>query len=118
MTVKAIVCPDGSVVPSGSLASTFETGVFHITINGAGDLWLTTTVQGTFTFTAAPSGTVYTGHFMQWFGTEANNMNFVTLGNLTYVGTSASGALLNLHLVFHLSISASGQVNFFMNATC
>ncbi len=112
------VCPDGSVVPGGMLAITIETGVLHITINGAGDLWATSTVEGPFTFTASPSGTVFTGHFMQWFGVEANNMNFVNLGNITFVGSSAAGDTISLHFVFHMSMSADGQVNVFFDVTC
>jgi hypothetical protein len=118
MPVQPITCPDGSVIPGGMLATTIETGVFHFTVDGAGDFWGTTTMQGSFTFTAAPSGTVYTGHFMEWFGVEANNMNFVRLGNLTFVGMAADGSTISLHLVFHLSFSADGQVTFFMNTTC
>lgn len=118
MTVTPINCADGSTVPGGTLAATIETGVFHITINGAGDLWATTTFEGSFTFTAEPSGTIYTGHFMDWFGTEVNNQNSADLGNSTFVGMSANGSLLSLHLVFHMSVSADGQVTFFMDAVC
>jgi hypothetical protein len=118
MPVFPITCPDGSTIPGGSLAITIETGVFHITVDGAGDLWATSTIEGGFTFTAAPSGTVYTGHFMEWFGTEANNLNFVNLGNITFVGMTADGSTISLHFVFHFSLSATGQVTVFMNTVC
>jgi hypothetical protein len=118
MTVTPIQCPDGSVVPGGTLEATIENGVFHITVDAAGDFWITTTIEGTFTFIAAPSGTVYNGNFMNWFGVEANNLNSVDLGNLTFVGTSAPGSTLSLHLVFHISVSATGQLTMFMNAVC
>ncbi len=118
MPVFPITCPDGSTIPGGSLAITIETGVFHITVDGAGDLWATSTIEGGFTFTAAPSGTVYTGHFMEWFGVEANNMNFVNLGNFTFVGMSANGSVISLHVVFHMSIGVDGQVMFFFDTVC
>jgi hypothetical protein len=118
MTVTPIQCPDGSVVPGGTLEVTIENGMFHITVDAAGDFWITTTIEGTFTFIAAPSGTVFNGHFMNWFGVEANNLNFVNLGNLTFVGTTSAGSTLSLHLVFHMSVSAAGDLTIFMNTVC
>jgi hypothetical protein len=55
---------------------------------------------------------------MQWFGFEGNNSNFVNLGNLTFTGMSANGSTISLHLVFHASVSADGQVTMFVNTTC
>src|SRR5260370_39771217 len=77
MAVTPITCPDGSTVPGGLLAVTVETGVFHLTINTAGDFWDTATLEGPFTFTGTDGSTV-TGHFTEWFGDSFNNQNSVS----------------------------------------
>jgi hypothetical protein len=117
MVVTPIVCPDGSTVPGGVLSIIVANGVFHVTINKAGDLWDTSTIEGPFTF-IADTGTVYTGHYTEWFGDSLNNRNAVFTGTLNFIGTSSTGALLNLHLEVHFGVSASGQVNTFMKTHC
>jgi hypothetical protein len=117
MPVTPIVCPDGSTVPGGLLAITVETGVFHLTVNTAGDFWDTSTFEGTFTFVGTDGVTV-TGHFTEWFGDSSNNRNSVSHATLNFVGTTAAGTRLNLHLEFHLSLSATGEANFFAKTHC
>ena len=116
MPVTPIVCPDGSQVPGGLLTITVQNGVFHVTINTAGDVWDTSTVEGPFTF-VSDDGTTFTGHYTQWFGDSINNKNAVSHGTLNFVGTSGT-SMLNLHLLIHFSISASGNPNFFMKTNC
>ncbi|HEY8677392.1 MAG TPA: hypothetical protein VIN39_02015 [Candidatus Dormibacteraeota bacterium] len=117
LPVTPITCPDGSTVPGGFLTTTVQNGVLHITINKAGDLWDTGTFEGSFTF-VADTGTVYTGHFAEWFGDSINNKNMVSHATLNFVGSSTSGAQINLHLEFHVSVSASGQVEMFFKTHC
>ena len=113
MQVDKITCPDGSTVPSGLVTLTINTGVFHITINKAGDEWDTGTVEGGLVF-AADTGVVYTGHFTQWFGDSLNNQNAVMHFTANYVATGSDGSHLSLHMDLHLSSSAtpSGPANF------
>ncbi len=85
-------------------------GVFHITINGAGDQWDTSTLQGTFQFLANDVGPLYAGHFVEWFGDAINNKNAVSNGVINFVGTSATGSRINLHVEFHFRLSVSGQL--------
>jgi hypothetical protein len=118
MPVSPNVCPDGSVVPGGSLTISVATEVFHFTVNGAGDVWDTGTSQGTFSFTAFPDGTVYTGHFAMWFGDAINNQNSVSNGTVNFVGTSATGAHLSLHVELHFRISVDGQVTMSFATHC
>jgi hypothetical protein len=117
MPVAPIVCPDGSTVPGGVLAVTVETGVFHLTVNTAGDAWDTATLEGPFTFRGTDGSTV-TGHFTEWFGDSFNNQNFVSHATLNFVGMSSTGAVLSLHLEFRIGVSASGNPFFSMNAHC
>ena len=112
MPVTPIACPDGSTVPGGLLTITINNGVFHITINKAGDVWDTGTIEGTFVF-VTDTGVTYTGHFTQWFGDSLNNQNQVSHFTGSFVGTAADGSHLNLHFDFHISTSAtpSGPAN-------
>jgi len=117
MPVTPIACPDGSQVPGGLLTTTVQNGVFHLTVNTLGDAWDTATFEGPFTF-AGSDGTIVTGHYTEWFGDSFNNRNSVSHATLNFVGTTAAGARLNLHLEFHMSISASGNPTFFAKTHC
>jgi hypothetical protein len=116
--VAATACPDGTSVPAGILITTVENGIFHITINKAGDEWDTGTVEGSFTFTGADTNIVYTGHFSQWFGDSFNNRNMVQHATINFVGSSLTGDHIALHIEFHLSVSASGNVQMFFKTHC
>ena len=119
--VAPIVCPDGSTIPGGLLTATANTGVFHLTINNAGDAWDTGTVEGGFVFLAT-TGVKYTGHFVQWFGDSFNNQNTVSHFTGTYAATGSDGSHLNLHFDVHLGWSATpsgpAEFVFFMKLTC
>jgi hypothetical protein len=112
MPVTPTLCPDGSIVPGGLLTITIKTGVFHITINKAGDEWDTGTIEGGMVF-AADTGVLYTGHFTQWFGDSFNKQNAVSHFTATFVATGSDGSHLSLHFDFHISSSAtpSGPAN-------
>src|SRR2546429_9453931 len=106
MPVTPIACPDGSTIPAGLLTITINNGVFHITINKAGDLWDTGTIEGTFVF-VANSGLTYTGHFTQWFGDSVNKQNEVHPFTASFVGSAPNGPRIRLHLDFPISTSAT-----------
>jgi len=104
----------GNAAPGGML---FATGnaVFHVTVNGAGDVWITTTQEASFTL-IPDSGTVtYTGHFVIWFGLSMNKSNLVAHDIFNVHATGSDGSTISLNIVDHLSVSASGQVNMFMD---
>jgi hypothetical protein len=77
----------------------------HVTQNGAGDFWITETIEGSFVST--PAG--YTGHTAQWFGFEQNSSNFVVHAIAEVVGTDPLGNPFRTNEAFHFSVSASGQ---------
>src|SRR5207253_3389791 len=75
-----------SCSPAGNAISINSTGngVEHFTLNNAGDFWITGTFEGNGTVTTGvatdpttftPTGPVYSGHTMEWFGVEENNKN-------------------------------------------
>jgi hypothetical protein len=111
-------CPDGSVVPGGLLTITVDNGVAHITVNGAGDEWDTSTLEGSFQFLTNDVGPLYTGHFVEWFGDSINNRNAVSNAVINFVGSSASGGQIRLNVELHLRISVSGQLTMTVVTHC
>ena len=103
--------------PAGVITGTFNE-VMHVTVNNAGDVWVTVTQEGWFTFVANdPTMPTFAGHFAVWFGLSSNNRNSVMHDtfNIRATATDGSGATLEVHAVDHVSVSASGQVNLFMD---
>ena len=105
-------------LPAGTLTGV-ENGVFHGTILtsgvGAGTGWFTATQTASFTElpTDASLGT-YSGHFAVWFGDNNNLKNGTMAANINVQATnSLTGAVVKVNFVEHISVSATGQVNFF-----
>jgi len=94
----------------------------HLTVNGAGDGWFTTTFEGTTQLfegvvidengDVAPVGDLlYTGHLTTWFGSEDNNKNGVFHATLSFHGTTPDGTgSLTLHAAFDVTTNANGTV--------
>lgn len=94
----------------------------HLTVNGAGDGWFTTTFEGSTQLfegvvidnngDVAPVGDLlYTGHLTTWFGAEDNNQNGVVHATLSFHGTTADGSgSLTLHAAFDVTANANGTV--------
>jgi hypothetical protein len=101
--------------PAGTVSGTGN-AVFHITVNNAGDTWITTTQEEDFTFVPDVGTLTAAGHFAVWFGVSLNNQNAVAHDTFNVHGTFSDGTSLTFHAVDHVSVSASGQVNMFM--TC
>lgn len=81
--------------------------VFHQTINNAGDVWVTGTVEGAVSATDPSSG--YTGHAAAWFGVEQNNLNNVFHFTANSVGTLGDGTPLNIHQEGQFTVNAQGM---------
>jgi hypothetical protein len=102
--------------PGGTLSGTGN-AVMHITVNAAGDVWATSTQEAWFTLVQTdPTLPSYSGHYAIWFGGSFNNQNAVVHDNFNVQATGSDGSTINLHIVDHMSISASGQLNVF--TTC
>jgi hypothetical protein len=98
--------PGGILYGSGN-------AVMHTTVNKAGDVWFTATQEEWFTL-VPDSGTVtYTGHYAIWFGQSLNKNNMVMHDIFNIRATSSLGTTISIHLVDHINVSASGQVNSF-----
>ena len=101
--------------PAGMLTGTANS-VFHTTVNKAGDFWLTSTQEAWFTDVPFdPAMPHFAGHFAVWFGVSINANNAVAhdIFNIRATATDGSGTTITVHLVDHMSISASGQINMF-----
>ena len=92
-------CIAGDLVITGN-------GVLHQTINNAGDLWVTGTVEGAVSATDPSSG--YTGHAAAWFGVEQNNLNAVFHFTANSVGTLGNGTPLTIHQEGQFTVNAQG----------
>jgi hypothetical protein len=105
-------------LPDSMVTITYNS-VDHITINGAGDVWVTGTQEGSFMAVpfANPANPA-SGHFAIWFGFSLNNHNAVFHDTFNLHGTFADGTPVALHLVDHYSVSATGTINTFMTVTC
>jgi hypothetical protein len=108
------VNPCSGVVGTATMTTN---SIVHITVNGAGDVWTTSTQTSHFTFvpnapnaSGAPS---YRGEFTFWFGESLNKNNSVINDTGNIVLNGSDGSQLTLHFVDHFSISASGIVNTF-----
>jgi hypothetical protein len=108
--------------PAGNAISINSTGngVEHFTLNNAGDFWITGTFEGNGTVTTGvatgptsftPTGPVYSGHTMEWFGIEENNQNVVNHATFNFTGVDvATGAPIGIHAAFQITVNANGVV--------
>ncbi len=104
----------GGTAPGGTLSGTTN-AVFHTTVNSAGDFWLTATQEASFTLVPTTGSVTYSGHAAIWFGVSINKNNAVFLDTFNVHATGTDGSTISLNIVDHLSVSASGQVNMFMD---
>jgi hypothetical protein len=108
--------PAGNAIAIDSVGN----GVLHFTQNNAGDFWATGTFEGNGTVTTGlssagltltPTGPVYSGHTVEWFGVEQNNQNFVNHATFNFTGTdTATGAPIGIHAAFQITVNANGLV--------
>ena len=98
--------------------------IFHVNVNGAGDVWVTNTVTAHFTFvpnapnlSRAPS---YQGQMTFWFGASLNKNNLVFHDTGNIVVHSSDGSQITFHILDHFNTNASGAVNTFsvMSVSC
>jgi hypothetical protein len=90
-------CVPGDLVISGN-------GVLHMTVNNAGDAWITGTVEGAATI----SGSTFSGHAVAWFGSENNAQNNVQHFIANASGTLADGTSLRIHQEGQFTVNAAG----------
>lgn len=114
-TVFAPVPPMSS--PSANPCDPTDTGiftlvtrqnVFHINVNGAGDLWITNTQNGTATFDSTSGGASGQGNWAAWFGGSFNNKNLVLHSTFNVTIHVANGQTVTSHETAHMMILPSG----------
>lgn len=98
----------------GTLTLDITHQVFHINVNGASDVWLTGTTNGTTTFVPVdknePSGA---GHWTSWFGASLNKNNAVFHDTINLDAHFTNGQTVTFHMVDHMSITPGGVSNTF-----
>ena len=95
MDVGPAGCVSGDLVISGN-------GVLHMTVNNAGDTWITGTIEG------PASATGFSGHAAAWFGVEDNAQNSVNHFIANAVGTLSDGTPLRIHQEGQFTMNANG----------
>jgi hypothetical protein len=99
---------------TGTLTLYITHQVFHINVNGAGDVWVTGTTNGQTTFVPddpnAPSGT---GHWTSWFGGSLNKNNSVLHDTFNLDVHFTNGQTVRFHMINHMSITPGGVSNTF-----
>jgi hypothetical protein len=112
--------PPPSCLIAGTITQTFN-GVFHITINKAGDFWVTGTMTGPFVLVPDDhSIPTYTGHATAWFGESDNNQNDVMHFTTNAHATAPNAPAFDFHEVGHISTTANSTIPHlvFDKATC
>lgn len=93
--VGPAACVPGDLVISGN-------GVLHMTVNNAGDVWVTGTLEG------AATATGFSGHAAAWFGVEQNAQNSVNHFIANAEGTLTDGTPLKIHQEGQFTVNANG----------
>lgn len=85
---------------------------FKVNVNGAGDVWITSTQNGTATFVPNdPTLPVYAGTWTSWFGASLNSKNSVLHDTFTFRVSDSLGDTIVMHMLDHISFSATGMPN-------
>ena len=119
--VTPMTCPDGSVIPGGTVTATYN-GVIHFNTDSNGGLHFTSTMTASFTLTATTNGIDYSGHFTTWDGgtvhvtsTGATEFGFT----LSVHATGTDGSTLRFHQDAQFTVNAGGTVTVnIMNLRC
>jgi hypothetical protein len=96
--VGPALCIPGDIILTGN-------AVLHITVNNAGDSWMTGTIEG-----AVTGSLGYTGHGQAWFGLEDNNKNGVAHFTTNINGTLGDGLPLRIHQQGQYTVNAQGMI--------
>lgn len=117
----SLPCVDPMTVPPTptGMLTLITNSVIHVTVNQAGDLWVTGTQEGSVGFTPFdPARPSYTGHFASWFGVSLNQNNSVVHDTFNVHLTGSDGSTLDFHFIRHFSMSASGMTVMFDKVAC
>jgi hypothetical protein len=85
-------------------------GVFHVTVNKAGDSWVTGTVQGDFVTVDSSDNVTGTGHAQSWFGSEDNKQNGVQHFTANGYANMLDGSRIGFHVEGQFAMNANGVV--------
>lgn len=102
----------------GMLTIYTKQSMLHLNVNNAGDIWITSTQNGTATFVPDDSSLpVWNGTWTSWFGGSLNRSNAVIHDTFSSRVHDGLGDTITQHMVDHLSFSASGAQNTFSIAS-
>ena len=103
---------------TGTVVTNTDHSVLHVSVNGAGDAWVSGTEGGTASFTADnPSDASGQGTWTAWFGDHFNNRS-TTSGSTTTTRIALSdGSHVIIHDNTHTTITPAGVTTTFDHPT-
>jgi len=110
--VTSTTCPDGSIIPGGTLAVIFN-GVAHSSTDANGGIHFTTTLEASLTLSASTNGIDYAGHYTAWLG---GNAHFTSTGATEFGftfsahATGTDGGRIDFHMDSQFTVTPSGTV--------
>ena len=107
---QSMPSPNPCTGDPGTVTLYFTHQVFHLNVNGAGDVWATGTQNGSATFTSSGGGPDYSGSFSAWFGVSLNQQNAVTHDTFNVTMRDGAGDIVSMHVVDHMRFDEYGNV--------
>lgn len=102
----------------GILTLSISHQTYHITVNGAGDVWDTGTSNGTASFVPNDgTGPTGQGTWTNWFGDSFNRQNSVQHFTLNIRQTLSNGGTVTFHENGHVSFTPNGPAVSFDKTT-
>ena len=105
MTGQPDPCSPGE---SGTLTLNTDHAVSHVTVDAAGDAWLTETSGGTATYASDVSALSGSGSWTSWGGIKLNNKSYVTGDTNTTRLSMSDGTHVTVHFTNHFNVTANG----------
>lgn len=109
--------PDPCTGALGTFTMNDDHSVFHVNVNGAGDVWVTGTDGGTASFAADPPGPSGSGPWTSWFGGQMNNKSTVFGSTMHLTIRLSDGTSVTMHDVQHMTMTPGGAVMSFNKPT-
>lgn len=93
----------------GTVVLDDQHNVFHINVNGSGDLWITGTDGGVASFVPTdPSAASGQGSWTSWFGAQLNRQSNVFGSTLTARFSMSDGSHVTMHDNSHAQLTPNG----------
>ena len=100
--------PCSSTGDVGTVTLNTDHAVAHVTVNAAGDAWLTETSGGSATYASDVSTLSGAGSWTGWGGIKLNNQTYVNGFTNTVRFSMSDGTHVTVHDTFHVNVTPNG----------